>query len=572
MVDINKLLKKKGWTGDEIGKALVLSLIDSYKQTSRGVSQPKELFSAEQFEKMLLSIKDANQAIRYNRYLGLQSWLMQYQAVANAYFQRLQGDVSSLLTTYSTARAAEDISKYIESLPAIMTQKQYDETREKRIEEQLSQGAGYNAFQMLHLAFTHFIVALRLEPKKPNPLKAIKKKYEAAPIVTERILSRYNKATGYGYYTLPDGRRSDQMTDEAWREAMTPPAMKEILGGDIDRESPPEIVSERVTNRAKLIFAGATEEEADKAQRETDERRGWSVHTEWHYYDSPPADLSKWDIIEEGGLASYYPVLEGDSTPEECLEQAKAFKEEFPELTETLLLEIDQQYFNGFKDIPVSKWAKTTRTLRELYELGYWGIRALTEDDANLFKGNDRAIHNGIAIMRGKSARIDERGYYIEPERRSRLFLGLERYTPENPNYLADVKALEDTRANIEGSLYWIRGYNKAIELIAECIGLPEFTIFKADIANSEARLKALNGLIAMLHKEIKDASYADKDAQQAKLQALEDFFQPFSDKEIPLPESAIQTARALLNDNLRAFEQQDGSFIQILTEREGEA
>ena len=447
-----------------------------------------------------------------------------------------------------------------------MTQKQHDEIRAKRIEEQLAEKGGYNAFQMLHLALTHYMVMLRLEPDEPNPLKAVRKKYQAAPVVTERILSRYNEVTGSGYYTLPDGRRSDKMTSEEWREAVTTPAMREMMSWEPDKDSPPEMLIGRATNRARIIFAGGTEEEADKAQEEAEERKGLVIRPEWHYYDNPPADLCKWDILERGGLTDFYPALEdGKGTAE----QAKAFKKEFPELAEALLLEVDRQYFKGFKDIPAEKWGKTTYSRRDLYAANYWGIRALTESDENIFKGNQRAVMNGIAILRasdytGKSPRIDGSGYYIEPEKRRDISatIGLERFTPANPEYLEEVRILEETRANIAESIYWIKGFNKAIELTAESIGLPDFIIFKVNIGHSEARLKALNSLIALFYADISAT-------EQTKLQVLKDYFHPFSEKEEPIPDSAIEQARALLSDNLKAFETQDGAFIRLLTERE---
>jgi hypothetical protein len=124
------------------------------------------------------------------------------------------------------------------------------------------------------------------------------------------------------------------------------------------------------------------------------------------------------------------------------------------------------------------------------------------------------------------------------------------------------VRLLEDIRANIEESLYWISGFNKAIELIAESISLPDFNIFMVNISNSKARIRALNSLIALFYSDITAT-------EEAKLQVLKDYFYPFKEEADPIPESATEKARALLNDNLRAFEAQDGAFTRLLTERE---
>lgn len=59
--DIKKLLNKKGWTGREVGRAVLMSITDAYKQSLLGNPDPKPLFSQAQLNKMVRSITDSRE-------------------------------------------------------------------------------------------------------------------------------------------------------------------------------------------------------------------------------------------------------------------------------------------------------------------------------------------------------------------------------------------------------------------------------------------------------------------------------------------------------------------------------
>ena len=582
MTDIKRLLNKKGWTGEEVGKAIILNLIHDYKQAMQGIERPTELFTQTQINTMISSITDRAQGQLFNRYVGLNNWISQNHAIATARYEQVRGEINRLLLIISTATAAEDEYKYIEQLPAIMTQKQYDEIRAWKIEEQLAGGngtddIGHGVFNMLELAIEHFVRLLQTEPRNANPLKIIKKKYQAAPVKSQRILSRYNEVMGEGYYTLPDGRRSDQMTNEEWQEALFTPEMKEALN------SPQisDIAMARILNRARIIFDGGTEEAADVEQKKREAEKGYLVPCEWHTYKEPPKDLTKWEIIETGGLHEYYPALAGEDYGT-YTEQVEDFKQEFPELFTAVITEIDKTFFkgkSGIAGLPLEKWEDTVYTWRELYNINFFGFRAYIEADTNIFGDNRRAILNGIAILRpsdllNESPRIDKRGYYTEPEHKNAFSsaAGLEQFTPLNDeDYLSNIEQLESSRKIVENNYYFLLGYDKAIELIAGYINLPEFCIFKINASPVLARIEALNDLIFMLYKRITDTDYLDNFTKEQKLQVLKDYFQPIKGNDIIIPKEAIAEAKARLH-GMEAFRVQDGVFLSILTTPREEA
>jgi hypothetical protein len=570
-IDVKTLLKKKGWTGEEVGKAIILNLTNDYKQALQGIESPTELFTQAQINAMISSITDKAQGQLYNRYVGLNNWISQYHAMATANYEQVRGEINRLLLIISTATAAEDGYKYIEQLPAIMTQKQYDEIRAQRIEEQLTDengtdDIGYCVFNLIILAIEHFVRLLQTEPRKANPLKTIKKKYQTAPVKSQLILSRYNEVMGEGYYTLPDGRRSDQMTSEEWQETLFTPDMKEALNSPMAR----------ILNRARIIFDGGTKENADAEQKKREAGKGLTVPYIWHTYE-PPEDLTKWDIM--GDLFEYYSLLAGKGYGT-YTERVEDFKREFPELLTAVITEIDKTFFKGERGIaglPLEEWETTIFSFRELYNKDFFGFRALIEADTSIFDGNRRAITNGIAILRpsdllDKSPRIDENGYYTEPEKNAfSSAAGLERFTPLNAEkYLSEIEQLEQSKKLIEKCYYFLLGYGKAIELIAGYIDLPDFTVFKINAAPVLECIEALNNLVFMLYKQIKDTDYIDDAAKEQKLQVLHDYFQPIKAAELAIPEDAVEEATARLQ-GMEAFRKQDGVFLRILTTpREG--
>lgn len=600
--DIKRLLRKKGWTGREVGQALLISLTDSYRKHLLGNTEPEPLFSQAQLQNMINSITDRSEGTMYNRFAAVQSWVVQYQAVSNAYLQQAQAIINSLVSTIATAEAAENELVMLEQLPLVMTQKQYDEYRERRIREQLDNGGkpiDNNVFLLIYDLFRYYQGQLFKNPRKANPLKALKKKYQNEDVTTPYILDQYNEVMGIGYYTLPDGRRSDQMSPEEWREAVSPPDIKEAIDqalkqgftpiGANGKEAPELIAPEsrimknsgfglaenRLLTRERLIFEGATEAEADKAQDEREIKAGLRLPAEWHTEENPPKHLKKWSFLEDGEMEDFFPALFGEyETAEEFTRQAKFFKGEFPELTEAMLSELDKileppEGVESINALPVSAWKYTVYSWKDLYEMDFPGFRAGIESDVAIFSGNWRALVNGIAILRPSDAApcIDENGYYTPPEagKRFSTIFGLERFTPANEDeYIAEMEKVENDRKTLENTLYWLRGYDLIISLIAEYTEIEDFKIFSTGIDACLDRIEALNGLVAMLYGHIQATHYEDEKAKEAKLQVLRDLFYHFKAREIEPTEEAIAEAKKAVLDNLKGFSSNNERIMAI--------
>lgn len=586
MADIKRLINKKGWTGKELGIIELTNMAVMFSQTIKG-EEVKPIIESSQLKKMVNQIEDPYQGREYNRYISIHEWLSIKYNIAQTQLQQAQLQYNILEEYLTQAILTEDVFRYVEQLPIIMTQKQYDDFKAERIEAYFKDEDGKeihsNIFNLIERAITFYLHKLKTEPAKPNPLKTIRKKYINQPVKSRLILDRYNDIAGEGYYTLEDGRRSDQMTLEEWQEALTTPKTQEALmqmkaTDGKGTEYTTLIAQHRLINRYKVIFNGGTDEEADEAQRKADCEQGFFIPCEWHTYTEPPTDLTKWDIIEQELLLEFYPAsLDGENeyTAKNFLASMEDFKQEFSELVAAVLADMDKKYFYNDEikasNLSLEEWETTLISYRRLYQLDFYGERTEAESDLQIFDGNIRALTNGVAILRpsdicGKSLCIDKNGYFIEPEIINSLKENsLEAFFTESEEYADNTETIESTRETLLESYQFLIGYNYAIDQIAKIHDVPELKVFKMNVEALANKIEALNSIVFILYNRIRNTDYKDKELQAKKLQVLKDFFQPIEYKSITIPEEVKKEADELIT-SFKAFEPETADyFYQLL-------
>lgn len=560
MADIKRLLKKKGWTGRELGILELSNMAIMFRQALEG-KEPQPIVEQARFREMINGITDRQQGQIYNGYISIHEWLSIRYNIAQTQLQQAQLQYRTLAAYVTDAIFAEDVYRYIEQLPAIMTEKQYRDAREAGLKKWLydkdGTERGDSLAALIERGISFYTKQLQTNPAKPNPLKAIRKKYIAEPVKSKLILEGYNEVMGEGYYTIEDGsgRRSDTMTAEEWQEAITTPAMKQAL------------------RDMKTTDGSGTE----YTQQKKDYERGLATPVKWHYYEEAPADLTKWDIVEAGLMDFYGGLFCGmDVSEGEYLAELEDFLTEFRELADAIIADIEKLYLTGkkqlqplpvegrepLKDIaslPLEDWSSTVFSWGDLYKLDVYGFKEEAEEDTTIFDGNRRAIINGIAILRasdllGRSPRINERGYYVEPDISNTLSnFTLEAFFTEAEDYADNVDIVETARQTLIESYYHLKGYNYALEIIARYYDVPDIVIFQMNTAGIEDKIQALNELIPILYKKIRDTNYEDKELKERKLQVLKDLFQPIDYEALTIPEDSREQAEQLL-DGFKAF------------------
>lgn len=575
MRDIKKLLNKKGWTGRELGQIELANMAYMFSQQIQG-KDPSPLVTKGEFRKMLNSIKDPIQGGIYNDYIKIHEWLSVAYNITSGQEQQAQSNFKTLLNHITVAQALEKTYDYIDELPIIMTEKQYKDYVEKRTEEIVNPrdgGIGFNLFNMFIEALDSLVSQLQRNPRKANPLKALKPKLEAQRVQDQRILTRYNEVMMRGYYTIDEtGQRSDSMTPQEWQNAIETPELAEWL--DYEEGEVPPTACERVSSIAMAEFNGATEEEIKAIEGKYRLVKACT----FHLYEEPPEDLNRWEILQTRDLYSYYRSLEskdpdGEELTDENYTQAvtadiEAFRKEYPQVFEAVLNDM-RKYLGDTVDTPIEEWANTVYSWAELYKAHYYSFNENYIGDIQIFDGQRRAIFNGVAILQRStfnSHTIDKKGYYKAPNVLQELTpFSLEALFTDYPDYASNAEEVETARENLIDSYYFMLGFNTAIDLIEQYYNVPQLEVFKFDTARMADRMKAFNTMSAMLYKDIKERQYEDKELQAKKLEVLKDFFYPIGYEELVIPQQNIDKTIELFKDG-GAFE--DAKMTDLLCRR----
>ena len=257
-LNINKLLLKKGWTGAEVGKLLMASVIDDIKH--HGDPDHKPLFTQAQYERMATNLRTERDSITLRAYVSLHESTLQlfnkaqglHQQLWHGYYRRLNVVQNCMLAT-EEQRIKEQYA------PLILTARQYEkakvDVREKKQQQQES-------FQSL--LFSLLMVFLSDDDiETPASVDAALDELAEQPAkLSGNLLEVYKSRRSPDYYTLPDGRRSDKMSAEEWQAAKDKLFMEQhqltINGRAATLEETIEHFREkRKQLHIKTLFAGA---------------------------------------------------------------------------------------------------------------------------------------------------------------------------------------------------------------------------------------------------------------------------------------------------------------------------
>lgn len=544
MANLKRILSKTGWTGRELGILELTNMAVLFKAAQAGeVGTP--IVPLEQFRAMLNELTDSKQIQVYNGYISIHQWLALKYNMAYGQAQIAAASIQELISFITTAMTAEDTFTYIEQSPAIMTQKQYDEEKQARLTA-ICKGHDATGLDLVFYATEYYLNLLHVSPRKANPLKALKKEYVEQVIDNDYICDTWRLYYDSGYYTLPDGRRSDQMDAAEWKKATTPPRKQDMI-----------TMREGMVIRARALYEGASREEAEKALEDYNVENGLIVKTEWHAHEKLESPPTKWDVIEEAR------ALYDEDRP--------AFQRDFSDLIKAMTKDIKKKY-----GITVESMDDIILTGQQLYDLNFYGAKERFEtglwgqigDD---FKANRRAALNGIAIVTPSALGrhiTDKNGYYSE--RDPHLIIRdstLTAFYPDNENFAQHTRLVENDLTRFYTSMYFLYGYNTAIDMIAKHFGVPELKTFKTNLSNIESNARDYNKLLVLLYDKISRTDYDDKALKEKKLTVLKDIFGAVDVTCVhPIPEHVAE-AKKLLN-GFQAFTDENGGqdkFMNLL-------
>lgn len=516
-MNINKLLSQSTWKGKEVGKAVLLTLIELNKTQA----ETKPLFSKEDIRKMVKGLANEHERDIYNRYVDLNNAIIDMSMLTEGYLQQAYHGYFKHLLTLMDLHHAQDSQRIAEAYPVIMTEKQYQDHYARAQKETRELKA---SFKDIILELLGQYTADRTDkPKTPKPIKDALEALKKEPVTSEFILSRINEHYGLGYRQLPDGRRSDQMSTEEWRQAV-----EEILTArhNITIDGRPATFEEtmREVGEQRLILnwkrAYESESPVNMEDLDLEEREELSGIT-WHTYETPPEGLTKWDIIAgDWDMTELYAgtYREHAGHEDECFRE---FIKDFPRLFTALKEELAK--YKGLDKIAETKpanYLKEVITWGELADAGIWHYQDMTTPShwdvvEKAGQPGYRKL-NGIAILKedtySKSVtHIDENGYFIDPYK----------------NHLLD-KIMETDPAKLNGTteallmegLRLVLAYNTIMDIFAEVYSTPELKHLKKDEGHFKGILGAFNNLTMSLYASVKGSDEEQRE-QRTRLKEI---------------------------------------------------
>jgi hypothetical protein len=605
---LDKLLKKKGWTGKEVGQLLIASLLNDIKQLGQGEKTP--LFSQADFEKMESSLNSDFDYLSYGVYRELYSSIIDSFNIGQGLCQQFYNGFSRLYLMLREVQIADKVQKAYDDTPLIMTESQY-----KRLEAEAVQTLKGNKESYYSLLFYILEKFLDAGDEAPEPIRTAIEATKEIPAEKITFSRSYNEQMGLGYYSLPDGRRSDQMTSEEWQKALEEEFLrthKLTINGEpaSTEETIREYNIDRLTKGYELFFKGAkairefvlertgkeldgTDEEIEEAldgiidyvgkarynpnAEKIEEALGFSTPAEWHTYEELPEGLTAYDLLHLIAESSSY-----EETDEK--KHLKAFKTEYKELYTALNAYIEE-------NVPKARGLKPNQLYKdivswgELADAGIIGYSSLIQpDDREIVQiwteGEDttenkskrlRAGRRGIAILRNPASyQTDENGDYIEKKSPLPFFLSL--YTLEG-----DGDKIAEINSHIDNLIYpalsYLYAFNSLMGIIGKVYDLPELEeVARFDTRIFESHMSGYNGMLYLFYHNV----YGNEEEKQRKRAIIKEIFRPLEADTLKPSQEAIEEVTAELtklgfsSDARKKLRYLDAFIDRLMNSREG--
>lgn len=593
---IDSLLNKKGWTGVEVGKALVASIIHDIRHQSEPDYKP--LFSQSDFDKMESSLNTERDYLAYGVYRDLYSGLIdafnrgqgQYQQFYNGYYRYLMY-LKNTLDAEMGLRSAELI-------PYVMTEEQYITLKEQREKELRAYRKSFSG-----LLFTLLSNIMENPENAPDDIREAIEATKGKPVTNKRILDSYNEVYGEGYYQLPDGTRSDQIERAEWEQKLQesyltthkltidgrPASFEETAlhynsermlkgyelyfkGIDAIRELYKEHTGKELPEEQEADLLNALEELIHDVEREKASKKigdyskehllladivggGITSSAKWYEYTKAPEGLTLYDILDES-LCFYNGEESEDGEP-----QLKEFKADYPALYKALEAYI-KELVPQAKGLKPAQYSKDFISWGELAELGVGrypdycsadneadileAMNSTDEDTTENLLKRKRILLNGINIAREpKPFNINERGEYID---NIKSIIGHNYSLFGITGELQSESLREDIEAFRENlflpALRYLYAFNALVKILGAVYDIDDMGEVELSTDRFESQIDALNGQLYMLYVDV----YGTEADKQRKREVIKEVFKPIDCDKLKPSEEAIEAVTVELD------------------------
>ena len=212
-----KALLKQGLTGAEVGKLFLKDTLYMYQQAlvnpeiANFNEEPEQLFTHTEMNSLVNSLDTSIDIQEYNEYVALfNNYLRHVPIQYNICIKEIEITFWKLYYLLTGIKNAEDIHHLNSFRPAIMTEKLYNELKEKDRRDKLAQKV---TIADVIISLTQHYNDLYMEGRetKYNPLF---EQYKAEKITNPCQLEYYWAEGNHGHYETVDGRKYKELTKE----------------------------------------------------------------------------------------------------------------------------------------------------------------------------------------------------------------------------------------------------------------------------------------------------------------------------------------------------------------------
>lgn len=548
------ILKKKSWTGKEVGQLLIASLLNDIKQ--QGQAEKSMLFSQADFRKVEHTLESDEDLESYGVYKALQQSILDIYNRCGGIYQQFHNGFHRLLVELNCVMDADEAEKALDYTPLIMTESQYNRMEAKA--EQIVRNYSESYYSML---FRILGKCLEAGEKAPESIKTALEATKRIPAKDISFSGSYNEIMENGYFALPDGQRSDSMTSEEWKKALvnyhathngiTPISMAKshelfYKGAKAIREYVQEQTGEPLNGTDKAIEEALCDTiefwEQDRENPLNDQiagALGFSSFSKWHAYEELPQGLTAYDL-----LAAI--IKDTDAEPKARL---KAFKAEYTELYAALKAYIEEHVpkARGLKANQLYKGVVSWGELADAGVIGYSDFivptiieiveTELSEDTTENMRKRARAMLGGIATLKDPSkSQMDENGDYKETKASLRFYDTL--YALEGNK--EKIKSMQGYVHNlIYPALGYLYAFNTLMEIFGKVYDLPELAeVVKRETASLETSMSRYNERLYSFYKDV----YGNTEERKRKRAIIKKCF-------TPLEAELLQPSRETVED-----------------------
>lgn len=249
---------------------------------------------------------------------------------------------------------------------------------------------------------------------------------------------------------------------------------------------------------------------------------------------------NKWDVISRpNSLHNIFACFEYPVNKEKEKEYLKAFevfKREFKPVYEFLIQEI-APYYPEILTLKDNEWLNSIGTYKDLEKKNFFNVPTLIINNDYLLYDNDFDKRNGVAIINKNSS------FDIRKDLEMLKELGNNMDTPLE---------IEDTKKSIETlkySLYFIKGFNTAMDIISETYKLPAIKDFKIDLSGLKEYVKDFNRLVDEAFSSIEDSSFYTNEEMEKRKTIIKKSFEKIDFNSLKAPRENIIKAKEVAKD-----------------------